>query len=243
MQILCRKAIDMSSEGEEDEEVRLSQMIRDYIEFGSSNCNPSSYLSSSKKSLVVDHYISLQEILENVTASEAEIMGKILFYLRECLEPEKEQKKWIAMRLGSLDHYQACLCTTSWVTSSRCPSVFKFKDEYEYIEVNIPKNEREAEGEGGGRRLIIDIDFRSQFELARATQTYKQLWNSLPDIFVGTEEKLEKIITLLCSAAKDSLRESGLHIPPWRKTAYMHSKWLSQNCKKISSTDLAPPND
>lgn len=56
----------------------------------------------------------VQEILENVTVYEAEILGKIWYYLRDCLEPKKEQKKWIAMKLGSLDdHYQACLCTTS----------------------------------------------------------------------------------------------------------------------------------
>jgi len=83
-------------------------------------------------------------------------------------------------------------------------------------------------------RLILDMDFRSQFELARPTQTYKELINTLPSVFIGTEERLDKIISLLCSAAKESFKEKGLHIPPWRKAKYMQSKWLSKNCKKVA---------
>lgn len=98
--------------------------------------------------------------------------------------------------------------------------------EYEYIEVRI-----EGENYGDPVRLIVDIDFRSQFELARPTEYYRELTDSLPVIFVGTESKLCKIISLLCSAAKQSLREKGLHVPPWRTTSYMQSKWLS-GCRK-----------
>lgn len=92
----------------------------------------------------------------------------------------------------------------------------------------------EDEQTGEPIRLIVDIDFKSQFELARPTQAYKELTNVLPSIFVGQEEELNKIISLLCSAAKQSLNERGLHIPPWRTSTYMHSKWLSAGCQKCS---------
>lgn len=82
-------------------------------------------------------------------------------------------------------------------------------------------------------RLIVDMDFRSQFEMAKPTRAYKELTDTLPCVFVGSEAKLGKIITLLSSAAKESLRENGLHVPPWRKASYMESKWLSKNWKKI----------
>lgn len=85
----------------------------------------------------------------------------------------------------------------------------------------------EDESYGNPVRLIVDIDFRSQFELARPTQHYRELTDSVPVIFVGTENTLCKITSLLCSAAKQSLREKGLHVPPWRTTTYMQSKWLS----------------
>ncbi|KAL3591411.1 hypothetical protein D5086_010051 [Populus alba] len=68
-------------------------------------------------------------------------------------------------------------------------------------------------GENGDTmRLIVDIDF--------------------------SEEKLSKIISLLCSAAKQSLRERGLHVPPWRTSSYMQSKWLSRCCKVTNDSNI-----
>lgn len=81
----------------------------------------------------------------------------------------------------------------------------------------------------------MDIDFKSQFEVARPTRTYKELTDILPTVFVGSESKLNSIISILCSAAKQSLKERGLHFPPWRTATYMQSKWLSPVRCRISS--------
>lgn len=98
----------------------------------------------------------------------------------------------------------------------------------------------DPDGGGAKRRLIVDIDFRSQFELARPTSAYAKLSDALPSIFVGDDEKLKKVVTLLCSAAQRSLKESGLHVPPWRKSKYVQSKWLP--CfHKASTIALAFP--
>jgi uncharacterized protein (TIGR01615 family) len=102
---------------------------------------------------------------------------------------------------------------------------------YEYIDVMV-----RDKSSGRATRLIVDMDFRSQFEVARATAAYKELTNAIPSVFVGSEERLSKIISLLCSAAKRSLRESRLHVPPWRKATYMKAKWLSKDCKKVSAS-------
>ncbi|KAI7991210.1 hypothetical protein LOK49_LG12G01456 [Camellia lanceoleosa] len=75
--------------------------------------------------------------------------------------------------------------------------VFEFTGDYEYIDVLM------EDINGGGDetvRLIVDMDFRSQFELARPTSTYSELTASLPSIFVGSEEKLMEIICLVCLA-------------------------------------------
>lgn len=108
--------------------------------------------------------------------------------------------------------------------------------DYEYIDVMV----RDSNGDDEEpTRLIVDVDFKSQFEVARPTATYKELINTLPSVFVGSEEKLNQIISLLCSAAKKSLKERGLHVPPWRNANYMRSKWLSKECKKVSlSTNM-----
>ncbi|KAF6170094.1 hypothetical protein GIB67_025783 [Kingdonia uniflora] len=105
------------------------------------------------------------------------------------------------MRLR-VDGYETSLCKTS------------AGGEYEYIEVLLRD-----------MRLIVDIDFKSQFELARPTATYKDLLNSLSQVYVGTEKKLFKIVSLMCSSAKQSYKEMKLHIPPWRTTSYMQAKW------------------
>ncbi|XP_021284100.1 uncharacterized protein LOC110416428 [Herrania umbratica] len=130
-------------------------------------------------------------------------------------------KKLVVMKLRN-DGYEASFCKSSWVCTSS-----HHKGGYEYIDVMVVEN-------GRPKMVIADMEFRSQFELARPTVTYKEMINDLLLIFVGTEEKLNMIIPLLCSAAKRSLKENGLHVPPWRKPAYMRSKWLSKNYKKVS---------
>lgn len=99
--------------------------------------------------------------------------------------------------------------------------------EYEYIEIIV----------GDGIRVIVDIEFKPQFEVARPTPAYNQLTDSLPLIFVGRECQLMKIVSLLCSAAKQSLKERGLHLPPWRTDSYMHSKWLSVSSVSALTSD------
>lgn len=107
--------------------------------------------------------------------------------------------------------------------------------DYEYIDILIR--------EDNGHRLILDIDFKSQFEVARPTPTYEELTDTLPTVFVGSESKLNRIISILCSAAEESLRERGLHIPPWRTATYMQSKWLSAaKCHLIGRGSSLPPS-
>lgn len=211
----------MSSIEEED---ALVQMVHDFMESGS----PSSISSdSSSRSISLHHrtkYFTLQEILRCKTDAEIQVLEKVLKYMKSRRDAEKitSLKKWLVMRL-KMDGFNATLCQTSWVTTLGCPG-----GDYEFIDI-IMKKEKGT----GSMRLIIDIDFKSQFELARPTQTYAELSDALPAIFVGNEDKLIKIITLLCSAAKQSFIEKGLHIPPWRTSTYMRSKWLSPNCHKV----------
>ncbi|KAG2663199.1 hypothetical protein I3760_16G016800 [Carya illinoinensis] len=181
----------------------------------------------------------LQEIISTPTETEVEVLEKISMHERNMgMACERnDRKKWMVKKL-QMEGYQASLCTTSWVsTFGRSKSrfidpseVLQYTGTYEYIDVMVRDGTDQSP-----TRLIVDMDFRSQFVLARPTPSYMELANIIPSIFVGTEEKLEKIISLICSAMKRSLRESGLiYIPPWRKTSYMQSKWLSKNCKKVS---------
>ncbi|GMY12224.1 hypothetical protein FCV25MIE_07463 [Fagus crenata] len=203
------------------EEERLVQMVEDFIESESS----SPIFSASSACLPHTQYLTLQEIVGSGTQVEAEILESVLRHIRSNKREAKKTsslKKWLVMK-HKMDGYNASLCHTSCLTSLGCPA-----GDYECIDITM-QNEN-----GDPMRLIVDIDFKSQFELARPTPTYKELTDILPHIFVGTEDKLNKIISILCSAAKQSLRERGLHIPPWRTITYMQSKWLS-GCHKVSA--------
>ncbi|KAJ6352628.1 hypothetical protein OIU76_001793 [Salix suchowensis] len=211
----------MGSFGEEE----LDEMVRDYIESDQS-ITPVSLMRTSKP-LPRKSQSSLQDIILEVKDVETRVLDRVLMYVRGMGEPNS-LKKWVVMRLQR-DGYEASLCKTSWVSTFGRKKVFQFSGDYEYIDVMIMDKNISNEA----TRLILDMDFRSQFELARPTQTYKELMNTIPSIFLGTEERLDKIISLLCSAAEESFKEKGLHIPPWRKAMYMQSKWLSENCKKV----------
>ncbi|PIN12843.1 hypothetical protein CDL12_14543 [Handroanthus impetiginosus] len=107
--------------------------------------------------------------------------------------------------------YNASICKSKWEQSPSFPA-----GDYEYVDVIIE-----------GERLIIDIDFRSEFEIARSTKAYKLILQTLPNIFVGKADRLEKIIDIVSDAAKQSLKKKGMPFPPWRKAGYVKAKWLS----------------
>ncbi|KAJ6413761.1 hypothetical protein OIU84_006547 [Salix udensis] len=208
------------------EEERLVQMVHDFIESESST-PPMFPASSNCLSINQAKCFTLQEILRRVTEAETRVLETILKHMRSNNDAEKTTslKMWLVKRL-KMDGFIASICRTSWVTSLGCPA-----GAYEYIGITL-KDEN-----GGSTRLIVDIDFRSQFELARPTSLYKELTDTLPSFFVGSEDNLNKIISLLCSAARQSLTERGLHVPPWRTSSYMQSKWLSSCCEAtIDST-------
>lgn len=107
--------------------------------------------------------------------------------------------------------------------------------EYEYIYVIVE-----------GQRLLIDIDFRSEFEIARSTGPYKAILQSLPYIFVGKSDRLGQIVSIVSEAAKQSLKKKGMHLPPWRKAEYMRAKWLSPVTRQnddFSATETESPKD
>ncbi|KAF9599685.1 hypothetical protein IFM89_001631 [Coptis chinensis] len=212
------------------EEEKLVEMVHDFIEARS----PSQSSLTFPQVLPLDHhptYLTLQGILGSVTDSEMIVLQKVLKYLKNMKFERKTSslKKWLVMRLR-MDGFSASICKskTSWIATADC----SLGCDYEYIDI-IMEDEND-----GSLRLIVDLDFNSQFELARPTSTYTNLLKALPSVFVGSEERLFKIVSILCSAAKQSLKERGLHIPPWRKTSYMQSKWISDSRKASTTTNI-----
>lgn len=119
-------------------------------------------------------------------------------------------RKIVTDGLSSLG-YDSSICKSKWDKSPSYPA-----GEYEYIDAIVE-----------GERILIDIDFRSEFEIARSTGTYKAILQTVPYIFVGKSDRLGQIVSIVSEAAKQSLKKKGMHFPPWRKAEYMRAKWLS----------------
>ncbi|KFK36783.1 hypothetical protein AALP_AA4G170300 [Arabis alpina] len=147
-------------------------------------------------------------------------VNKIVESSKSCKRKEEPCLRNVVNGLVSLG-YDAGLCKSRWEKSPSCPA-----GEYEYVDV-IYKEER----------FLIDIDFKSKFEIARATKTYKLMQQTLPYIFVGKEDRLLKIIILITKAAKQSLKKKGLHVAPWRRTEYVKAKWMSFHVRVDHNSD------
>ena len=75
-------------------------------------------------------------------------------------------------------------------------------------------------------KVVIELNFRAEFEMARPNEEYSQLVRRLPEVFVGKAERLRVLVKVMCSAAKKCMKEKKMHIGPWRKQKYMQAKWL-----------------
>ncbi|KAI5055886.1 hypothetical protein GOP47_0029407 [Adiantum capillus-veneris] len=127
--------------------------------------------------------------------------------------------------------YNAAICKTKWDHLCGIPA-----GDYEYIDVLVP----DALQSKCSIRLLVDIDFESQFEIARPSDEFLAILRFLPPVFVGRAERLKRIVKIMSEATKQSLRVKGLHLPPWRKPAYMKAKWFS-SYKRTSNLSSGRP--
>lgn len=87
-------------------------------------------------------------------------------------------------------------------------------------------------------RFIIDIDFRSNFEIARAVTSYDTLLHSLPVVYVGYEIKLKRYLSVMVKAARISLKQNSMPLPPWRSLPYLQAKWQSTRDRNTNSEEF-----
>ncbi|KAL8142597.1 hypothetical protein V2J09_015629 [Rumex salicifolius] len=166
-----------------------------------------------------DAYDFLKSLVMCANLSERNVLAdtsKIVERNGKGCKRKGELRKSVAEGLVALG-YDAGVCKSKWEKSPSFPA-----GEYEYVDVILGET---------GERLIVDIDFRSEFEIARSTKAYKTALQMLPYIFVGKPDRLAKIVSLASEAARISLKKKGLHFPPWRKAEYVQAKWLSPHTR------------
>ncbi|GAB4827473.1 hypothetical protein Ancab_034356 [Ancistrocladus abbreviatus] len=112
--------------------------------------------------------------------------------------------------------YDAAVCSSKWQGCGKVPG-----GDHQYVDV-VKYND-----DGSSGRLVIDIDFRSHFEIARAVESYEKILKALPVVYVGSLSKLKQFLQVMAEAARSSLKQNSMPLPPWRSLAYLQAKWHS----------------
>ncbi|PON58407.1 hypothetical protein PanWU01x14_166190 [Parasponia andersonii] len=127
------------------------------------------------------------------------------------------------------DGYNSAVCKSKWRSSlDHIPSG-------DHMFVDVVESSSSKRGEV---RVIIEVNLRAEFEMARASEEYNGLVQRLPEVFVGKVERLHSVIKIMCSAAKKCMKEKKMHLAPWRKYQYMQAKWLAACERDTSSSGL-----
>ncbi|RZC92713.1 hypothetical protein C5167_011792 [Papaver somniferum] len=196
----------------------------DEFEFCCGGFTDSISSSSAEASEYLKSLIQCPSIVErNLFSDTSKIVEKNKIY-----KPRKDDCRIIVIEGLLILGYDASICKSRWEKTHAYPA-----GEYEYIDVIID-----------GERFILDVDFRSEFEIARSTKHYRSVLQALPLIFVGKSDRLQQIVGIVSEAAKQSLKKKGMHLPPWRKVDYMKSKWISSYARITPPpmTTTSPPS-
>ncbi|KAK8979770.1 hypothetical protein V6N11_065973 [Hibiscus sabdariffa] len=111
--------------------------------------------------------------------------------------------------------HNAAICKTKWSSSGGLTA-----GNYEFIDVV------QSVSPTWQIRYFVDLDFTSEFEIARPTGEYSRLLHHLPRVFVGKDEELKRTVKVMSEWVKKSLKSKELTLPPWRKNRYMQNKWF-----------------
>ncbi|GMI83849.1 hypothetical protein like AT4G32480 [Hibiscus trionum] len=101
---------------------------------------------------------------------------------RNCLQRE------LSVRLQK-SGFNCYICKSKWRSSPEIPS-----GEHTYLEV-VDKSSNPKKGEV---RVVIELNFRAEFEMARANEDYNKLIARLPELLVGKTERVNALIKILC---------------------------------------------
>ncbi|KAL2487790.1 hypothetical protein Fot_41082 [Forsythia ovata] len=215
-----------SAESEHD----LATMVKDFCEIGSTGAD-SWYSSDSDSSFsdlaFLSDNISLYNTLDQYESDLILVVNSLILSLSKSSQIRKSDTcnasciRYSLVQLLQSSGYDAAICATKWHGFGKI-----LGGEHEFIDVITHQNS------GSSERYIIDIDFRSHFQIARAIKSYNVLLNSLPPIYVGSTTKLKQFLQVMVEAARYSLEQNSMPLPPWRSLAYLEAKWESP-CERI----------
>ncbi|CAJ2672396.1 unnamed protein product [Trifolium pratense] len=206
----------------------LANMVTDFLE-NAGSFGADSWCSSDSESCLSDfsHLAEKIQICKrSVTQHESDLITVVHSLIRSMKETNLEMMnsgpcyascmRFYLAKLMRLSGYDASVCTSKWQPIGKIPG-----GDHEYIDVLVVNNSGKSE------RLIIDIDFRSHFEIARAVDSYNRILNSIPVVYVGSLTRLKQFLGIMVDATRSSLQQNSMPLPPWRSLTYLQAKWLS----------------
>ncbi|XP_071714588.1 uncharacterized protein [Rutidosis leptorrhynchoides] len=200
----------IQQELEDDEDNKEPEKVEDKIKFWETqhqNLHTTLFRTTSLESKIrttTKEVLAELDVNENVCSCARPVSG-----CRSCRMRE------ICHRLQN-SGYNSAVCKSKWKSSSDIPS-----GEHTFVDVIDNSNSKKGEV-----RIIIELDFRSQFEMKKGSDEYNGLVSKLPNIFVGKMDRLQNVIKILSNAAKRCMKEKKMHLGPWRKQRYVEAKWL-----------------
>ncbi|KAE8659318.1 cycloartenol synthase 2-like [Hibiscus syriacus] len=164
------------------------------------------------RNLLMAHVLRAMEMLSFFKTDKATFRRNVMAYLRQ---------------VGQ----NAAICKTKWGSSGGLTA-----GNYEFIDV-VQSTTATSQN-----RYFIDLDFASEFEIARPTSEYSSLLQHLPRVFVGKDEEMKRIVKVMSDSVKKSLKIKELTLPPWRKNRYMQNKWFGPYNRTTNQIPTAKPS-
>uniref|UniRef100_A0A0E0DS17 Uncharacterized protein n=1 Tax=Oryza meridionalis TaxID=40149 RepID=A0A0E0DS17_9ORYZ len=243
----CGSCFNGGGDGSDDEEF-------DFLPSDSS-----ATAAASAAAAAGDALDTLKGLVQSASMAERNLLADASRIAERCRKGGKKKadvRRAVADGLAALG-YDAAVCKSRWDKTPSYPAGKTKPRRYLLLRAESPAL---TGGDGGRRkpcageheyidavvaaetRLVVEVDFRSEFEVARSTKAYRAALQALPPLFVGTPDRLGQIVAVVAEAARQSLRKKGLHVPPWRKPEYMRAKWLSPQVLRCSDKLPPPPS-
>ncbi|KAJ7949763.1 Protein of unknown function (DUF506) [Quillaja saponaria] len=169
----------------------------------------------------------LQEILELYIQTGSKLreeFGRVIEVVKasdfcHCLKPNSAHGCSYCLRRGVVTllcdkGFRAILRTSKWRNTRKLPG-----GSHEYIEVIASTSIKKKQ-----IPYLIELEFRDQFQMVRASDEYQKLITQLPEFYIGKPDYLTAIVRIVCDAAKRSMEEKKIHMGPWRKSGFMQMK-------------------
>ncbi|CAH8357092.1 unnamed protein product [Eruca vesicaria subsp. sativa] len=193
----------------------LSELVASYIEMEGEKKNPEEDIEYSSDNEYEDVKERLRELLQGLSVGKdrvkimavVEVAGK---FVGDIVQHGSSKRQLMTFLRNK--GFDAGLCKSPWERFGNNTA-----RKYEFVDVHC---------DGDHNRYIVETNLAGEFEIARPTKRYTSIISQVPRVFVGTPEELKKLVRIMCHEIRRSMKQVGIHVPPWRRNGYMQAKWF-----------------